>query len=157
MLTLTLMTVSHKQPPWVSDAFNEYAKRLPIRNLKLEFKEVKPEPREGKTVAHAMGLEASRLRDFLPKNALIISLDEKGKDLTSVGLASQLQTWQEQYNHVVFVVGGADGLTDEFKNESHGLIRLSSLTLPHGMVRVLLAEQIYRAYSINQNHPYHRA
>lgn len=157
MLTLTLMTVSHKQPQWVNDAFNEYAKRLPARELKLQFKEVKPENREGKTIAHAMTLEATRLTALLQKGALIISLDERGKDLSSVELASQLKAWQEQYNHVIFVVGGADGLTDDFKSLSHSLIRLSSLTLPHGMVRVLLAEQIYRAHSINQNHPYHRA
>lgn len=156
MLTLTLMTVSHKQPKWVNDAFSEYVRRLPARELKLEFKEVKPEMREGKTIAHAMALEASRLMTLMPKNALVIALDEHGEDLTSMDLAGRLQNWQEQHSQVVLVVGGADGLTDEFKSSCHGLIRLSSMTLPHGMVRVLLAEQIYRAYSINHNHPYHR-
>ena len=156
MLTLTLMIVSHKQPAWVNEAYNEYAKRLPIRELKLEFKEIKPEAREGKTVEHAMLQEAARIHAAIPRGAFIIALDEKGQDLTSVGLAKQLQHWQNEHSHVVLVVGGADGLDPQFKSNCHGLMRLSSLTLPHGMVRVLLAEQIYRAHSINNNHPYHR-
>jgi 23S rRNA (pseudouridine1915-N3)-methyltransferase len=157
MLTLTLITVSHKQPAWVNDAFAEYAKRLPNRELKLECKEIKPEERSGKSVAHAMALEAVRIMAALPKGAHLIALDERGTDLTSVGLAAQLKTWQERHTHVALIVGGADGLTAELKAACHGLIRLSSLTLPHGMVRVLLAEQVYRAYSINNHHPYHRA
>ena len=156
MLTLTLMTVSHKQPAWVNEAYNEYAKRLPSRELKLEFKEIKPEAREGKTVEHAMAQEAVRIHAAMPRGSFIIALDERGQDLTSVGLAKQLQHWQNEHNHVVLVVGGADGLDPQFKSTCHGLMRLSSLTLPHGMVRVLLAEQIYRAHSINNNHPYHR-
>ena len=156
MLTLTLMTVSHKQPTWVNEAYNEYAKRLPSRQLKLEFKEIKPEVREGKTVEHAMLQEAARIQAAIPRGAFIVALDEKGQDLTSVGLAKQLQRWQNEHSHVVLVVGGADGLDPQFKTSCHGLMRLSSLTLPHGMVRVLLAEQIYRAHSINNNHPYHR-
>lgn len=157
MLNLTLISVSHKQPNWVNDAFAEYTKRLPARELKFDYKEIKPEERAGKTVAHAMTLEASRITAALPKGAHVVALDERGLDLTSVGLAAQLKHWQEQHSHVVLVVGGADGLTADFKATCHGLIRLSSLTLPHGMVRVLLAEQVYRAYAINSNHPYHRA
>ena len=160
MLTITLISVSHKQPKWVTEAFDEYAKRLPARELKLECKELKPEAREGKTIAHAMSLEADKIQAVLsnlPRGALVLALDERGKDLTSVGLAEQLGQWQLNHNHVALIVGGADGLSAEFKKQCSGLIRLSSLTLPHGMVRVLLAEQIYRAYSININHPYHRA
>ncbi|MGL4766867.1 MAG: 23S rRNA (pseudouridine(1915)-N(3))-methyltransferase RlmH [Formosimonas sp.] len=157
MLQLTLITVSHKQPAWVVDAFNEYVKRLPAREIKFECKEIKPEERAGTSIANAMALEAARISAALPKGAHVIALDERGVDLTSVGLAQRLKHWQEELSHVVLVVGGADGLTAEFKASCHGLIRLSSLTLPHGMVRVLLAEQIYRAYSINHNHPYHRA
>ncbi len=157
MLTITLITVSHKQPAWVNEAFAEYSKRLPAREIKFEFKEIKPEERAGKSIAHAMALEATRITAALPKGAHIIALDERGLDLTSVGLAAQLLNWQNRHSHVVLVVGGADGLTADFKGSCHALMRLSSLTLPHGMVRVLLAEQIYRAYSINNNHPYHRA
>lgn len=157
MLTITLISVSHKQPAWVAAAFDEYAKRLPVRELKLECKEIKPEGREGRSVASAMSLEAEKISAAIPKNAWVIALDERGQDLTSVGLAEKLLHWQNEHAHVVCVVGGADGLAPEFKQRCQGLIRLSSLTLPHGMVRVLFSEQIYRAYSINSNHPYHRA
>lgn len=157
MLTLTLVTVSHKQPAWVNAAYDEYAKRLPSRELKLAFKEIKPEVREGKTIEHAMMQEAARINAVIPRGAFIVALDERGQDLTSVGLAKQLQHWQHEHSHVALVVGGADGLDPLFKSSCHALMRLSSLTLPHGMVRILLAEQIYRAYSINNNHPYHRA
>ena len=157
MLTITLISVSHKQPNWVTQAFEEYAKRLPAREIKLECKELKPEAREGKSVAQAMSLEAAKIQAAIPKGALVLALDERGQDLTSVNLAKKLQHWQTEHSHVVFVIGGADGLEPAFKAQCDGLIRLSSLTLPHGMVRVLFAEQLYRAYTININHPYHRA
>ncbi len=157
MLTITLISVSHKQPSWVLEAFDEYAKRLPARDIKLECKELKPEAREGKSVAQAMSLEAVKIQAAIPKGALVLALDERGQDLTSMGLAKKLQHWQTEHNHVVFVIGGADGLEPAFKAQCDALIRLSSLTLPHGMVRVLFAEQLYRAYTITINHPYHRA
>ena len=156
MLTITLISVSHKQPAWVIDAYNEYAKRLPTREIKLELKELKPEAREGKTAEHAMLLEADKIKASIPKGAHIIALDERGDDLSSVKLAAQLTHWQNEHKHVALIVGGADGLDAAFKSQCHGLLRLSNLTLPHGMVRVLLAEQLYRAYTININHPYHR-
>ena len=157
MLTITLVSVSHKQPAWVTQAFDEYAKRLPAREIKLECKELKPEAREGKSIAQAMSLEAAKIQAAIPKGALVLALDERGQDLTSMALAQKLQHWQAEHSQVVFIIGGADGLEPAFKAQCDGLIRLSSLTLPHGMVRVLLAEQLYRAYTININHPYHRA
>ena len=157
MLTITLISVSHKQPTWVTQAFDEYAKRLPAREIKLECKELKPEAREGKSVAQAMSLEAAKIQAAIPKGALVLALDERGQDLTSMALAQKLQHWQTEHSQVVFIIGGADGLEPAFKAQCDGLIRLSSLTLPHGMVRVLFAEQLYRAYTININHPYHRA
>ena len=156
MLTITLISVSHKQPAWVTQAFDEYAKRLPAREIKLECKELKPEAREGKSVAQAMSLEAAKIQAAIPKGALVLALDERGQDLTSMALAQKLQHWQTEHSQVVFIIGGADGLEPAFKAQCDGLIRLSSLTLPHGMVRVLFAEQLYRAYTININHPYHR-
>ncbi len=157
MLTITLVSVSHKQPAWVTQAFDEYAKRLPAREIKLECKELKPEAREGKSIAQAMSLEAAKIQAAIPKGALVLALDERGQDLTSMALAQKLQHWQAEHSQVVFIIGGADGLEPAFKAQCDGLIRLSSLTLPHGMVRVLFAEQLYRAYTININHPYHRA
>ena len=157
MLTITLVSVSHKQPAWVTQAFDEYAKRLPAREIKLECKELKPEAREGKSIAQAMSLEAAKIQAAIPKGALVLALDERGQDLTSMALAQKLQHWQAEHSQVVFIIGGADGLEPAFKAQCDGLIRLSSLTLPQGMVRVLFAEQLYRAYTININHPYHRA
>ena len=87
----------------------------------------------------------------------MIALDERGRDWTSVQLSQQLVQWQQDGRDVAFVIGGADGLDPGFKAGADTLIRISSMTLPHGMVRVMLAEQLYRAWSITQNHPYHRA
>lgn len=162
MLTITLISVSHKQPKWVNDAFEEYAKRLPARELVFQFKELKPESRASDSesaIAQAMRAEAVKIQaaiHSLPKGALILALDERGEAVTSVQLAQKLQFWQNEYSHVVLVIGGTDGLDAAFKAQCHGLLRLSNLTLPHGMVRILLAEQLYRAYTININHPYHR-
>lgn len=162
MLTITLISVSHKQPTWVVEAFDEYAKRLPARELALQCKELKPEPRASDSesaIAQAMRAEAVKIQaaiQMIPKGALILALDERGEAVSSVQLAGKLQFWQNEYNHVVLVVGGADGLDAGFKAQCHGLLRLSNLTLPHGMVRVVLAEQLYRAHTININHPYHR-
>ena len=109
-----------------------------------------------KTAETAMALERAKIEAVLPKGARIIALDEHGKDLTSVQLAQQLTQWQQDGRDVAFIIGGADGLDAEFKKNADMLIRISSMTLPHGMVRVMLAEQLYRAWSITQNHPYHR-
>ena len=157
MLTITLISVSHKQPTWVVEAFDEYAKRLPARELALQCKELKPEPRASDSesaIVQAVKIQAAI--QMIPKGALILALDERGEAVSSVQLAAKLQFWQNEYNHVVLVVGGADGLDAGFKAQCHGLLRLSNLTLPHGMVRVVLAEQLYRAHTININHPYHR-
>ena len=162
MLTITIISVSHKQPSWVIEAYEEYAKRFPARELILQFKELKPEPRASNSdsaVAQAMRAEAVKIQSVLqnlPKGTLILALDERGEAVSSVQLAQKLQYWQNEYSHVALIVGGADGLDPTFKAQCHGLLRLSNLTLPHGMVRVLLAEQLYRAYTININHPYHR-
>ena len=109
MLTITLVSVSHKQPAWVTQAFDEYAKRLPAREIKLECKELKPEAREGKSIAQAMSLEAAKIQAAIPKGALVLALDERGQDLTSMALAQKLQHWQAEHSQVVFIIGGADG------------------------------------------------
>ena len=103
-----------------------------------------------------MAAEEKRILEALPDNAFLVVLDERGKAPTSVELAQYMQRWQQDGEHVCFVIGGADGMTDALKQKARLMLRLSSLTLPHGMVRVLLTEQLYRAVSILQNHPYHR-
>jgi len=103
-----------------------------------------------------MALERTRIEAVLPKGGRVIALDEHGAQMTTVQLSQQLSIWQQQGGDVSFVIGGADGLDAEFKKNADGLLRLSNMTLPHGLVRVILAEQLYRAWSILRNHPYHR-
>lgn len=155
-MQLVIAAVGHKMPAWIENGFGEYAKRMPP-DCRIVLKEIKPIERSGsKTAETAMALERAKIEAAVPKGARIVALDERGKDLTSVQLAQHLTQWQQDGRDVVFVIGGADGLDPEFKRNADMLVRLSSLTMPHGMVRVLLAEQLYRAWSITQNHPYHR-
>lgn len=155
-MQLIIAAVGHKMPDWIESGFQEYAKRMPTE-CRLSLKEIKPVERSGsRTAETVMAQERVKIEAVIPKGARIIALDERGKDWTSVELSKQLTNWQQDGRDVVFVIGGADGLDAEFKARADGLLRLSSLTLPHGMVRVILAEQLYRAWSIQQNHPYHR-
>ncbi|MDB5776963.1 MAG: rlmH [Herbaspirillum sp.] len=155
-MQLIIAAVGHKMPAWIEDGFNEYTKRMPPE-CRIQLKEIKPVERSGsKTAETAMALERARIEAVLPKGARIVALDEHGKDLSSVKLSEYLTQWQQDGRDVALVIGGADGLDAGFKASADMLIRLSTLTLPHGMVRVLLAEQLYRAWSITQNHPYHR-
>lgn len=155
-MQLVIAAVGHKMPAWIESGFSEYAKRMPP-DCRILLKEIKPVERSGsKTAETAMALERTKIEAAVPKGARIIALDEHGKDLTSVQLSQLLKQWQQEGGDVTFVIGGADGLDADFKKNADMLIRISSLTLPHGMVRVMLAEQLYRAWSITQNHPYHR-
>ena len=143
-------------PGWIASGFDEYAKRMPPE-LRIELREIKPEPRTGsRTAQSVMAAERQRIEAALPKGARIVALDERGQDWTTMQLAAALPGWQQEGRDVSFVIGGADGLAPELKARAELMLRVSSLTLPHGMVRVLLAEQLYRAWSITQNHPYHR-
>ena len=143
-------------PAWVKAGFGEYAKRMPPE-CHVILKEIRAVDRSGsKSAETAMRLERERIEAALPKGVRIIALDEHGKDLTTMQLSKNLTQWLHEGRDVAFVIGGADGLDPEFKTNADELIRISSLTLPHGMVRLLLAEQLYRAWSITQNHPYHR-
>ncbi|MCC7006973.1 MAG: 23S rRNA (pseudouridine(1915)-N(3))-methyltransferase RlmH [Ottowia sp.] len=156
-MQLHVLAVGSKMPNWIETAYADYAKRLPPE-FKLHLKEIRPEPRSsGKTTTQMMALEATRIEAALPPQARLSVLDELGTDITTLQLAARLAQWQVNGQAIAFVIGGADGLAQAIKEKSELRIRLSSLTLPHGMVRVLLAEQLFRAWSINHNHPYHRA
>ncbi|WP_323072696.1 23S rRNA (pseudouridine(1915)-N(3))-methyltransferase RlmH [Mycetohabitans endofungorum] len=156
-MKLHIVAVGHRMPDWVARGFDEYAKRMPPE-LRIELREIKPEQRASTRAATSvMAAERTRIEAALPKGARLIALDEHGLDWTTMQLAQQLPRWQQDGRDVAFVIGGADGLDPAIKAQADLLLRLSSLTLPHAMVRVLLAEQLYRAWSITQNHPYHRA
>lgn len=156
-MQLVIAAVGHKMPAWIETGFQEYAKRMPPE-CRIILKEIKPVERSGsRTAETVMAQEREKIEAALPKGARVIALDERGRDWTSVQLSQQLVQWEQDGRDVAFVIGGADGLDPGFKAGADTLIRISSMTLPHGMVRVMLAEQLYRAWSITQNHPYHRA
>lgn len=134
-------------PDWVSTACQEYSKRMPA-DCAIELKEIKSDVNPAK--------EAIKIIAAIPKNSLIIALDERGKDLSTKDIASHLKNWREIGKDIVFLIGGADGLDASLKSKEIPLWRLSSLTLPHAFARLLLIEQLYRAWTILQGHPYHR-
>jgi 23S rRNA (pseudouridine1915-N3)-methyltransferase len=155
-MKLIIIAVGTRMPSWVNEGCREYAKRMPPRTT-MELVEIKPEARaSGKTVAQMLAAEAVRIGAALPKGARAVALDERGKDLNTIGLSVQLDAWMQEGGAVAFLIGGADGLDAALKKSCVLQLRLSSLTLPHGLARVLLAEQIYRALSIIGGHPYHR-
>lgn len=149
------MAVGQRVPDWAQTAWDDYVKRFPFE-LKVELKAVKTEPRASKTLETLYAAERLRIEAAIPKGSRIVALDERGTNLTTVALAAKLRHWQLEGDDVALVIGGPDGLDPAFKQNAHERVRLSDLTLPHAMVRVLLIEQLYRAWSINANHPYHR-
>lgn len=155
-MQLIVAAVGHKMPEWIETGFHEYAKRMPAE-CRIVLKEIKPVERSsGRNPETVMAQERTRIEAVLPKGGRVIALDEHGRDLTTMQLSQHLGAWQQQGGDVTFVIGGADGLDAGFKRQADMLMRVSSLTLPHGLVRVMLAEQLYRAWSITRNHPYHR-
>jgi 23S rRNA (pseudouridine1915-N3)-methyltransferase len=156
-MKLIVAAVGTRMPEWVAAAWDDYARRLPP-DCALELREIKPEPRtSGKTPVQLMAAEAKRIQAAIPESALRIALDEHGHDLTTMALSQRLQQWRGAGSDVALLIGGPDGLDASLKAGCAGQIRLSSMTLPHPMVRIVLAEQIYRAWAIMVNHPYHRA
>lgn len=154
-MKLLVVAVGLRVPDWAQTAWDDYAKRFPSE-LKLELKTVKTEPRGSKTLETLYAAECERIESVIPRGARVVVLDERGTSLTSVALAARLKQWQLEGDDVALVIGGPDGLDPAFKQVAHERIRLSDLTLPHAMARVLLVEQLYRAWSVNAGHPYHR-
>jgi 23S rRNA (pseudouridine1915-N3)-methyltransferase len=152
---LVIVAVGQRVPDWAQTAWDDYAKRFP-HELKVELKAIKTEPRGSKTVEQLYAAERKRIEEAIPKGARIVALDERGTSLRTTALAERLKEWQLGGGDVALVIGGPDGLDPDFRQAAHERIRLSDLTLPHAMVRVLLIEQLYRAWSVNANHPYHR-
>lgn len=141
-MKISVVAVGLKMPKWADEACEDYLHRFPS-DWKLELKTVKA--------------EAERIRAALPKDAIKVIMDERGADPTSTKLAQQINRWGDQGRPIAFIIGGADGIDPGLKAEADFTLRLSSLTLPHAMARVLLLEQIYRSWSLLHNHPYHRA
>ena len=155
-MRVTVLALGHRMPGWIQDGWNEYAKRMPPE-ARLELVELKPEDRGGgRSVERAKQLEGERVLQAVPEGATLLALDERGRAVTTQGLSVMLADWMRDGSHPVFAIGGADGHDEAVRERAQKLISLSALTLPHGLVRVLLAEQLYRAWSILARHPYHR-
>ncbi len=157
-LKFRIVAVGHKMPAWVDAGFGEYAQRMP-REARIELTEIKPAARAGrgeKSSQQWLALEAARIRAALPERAHKVVLDERGKAPTTAELARHIERWRQDGGDVAFVIGGADGTAPILQREANLLLSLSPLTLPHGLCRVLLAEQLYRAISLLAGHPYHR-
>ncbi|HEY1102710.1 MAG TPA: 23S rRNA (pseudouridine(1915)-N(3))-methyltransferase RlmH, partial [Burkholderiaceae bacterium] len=154
-MKLIVVAVGQRVPDWAQTAWDDYAKRFPPE-LRVELKAVKTETRGSKTLDQLYAAERERIEGAIPRGSRIVALDERGTSLTTVALARKLKGWQLESDDVALVIGGPDGLDPAFKQAAHERIRISDLTLPHAMVRVLLVEQLYRAWSINAGHPYHR-
>ena len=155
-MKLWVVAVGSRMPGWVDEAFNDYARRMP-RDLRIELIEVRPEPRSGgKSTAQLLEAEGGRLSRAVPRGASRVALDERGRELSTAGFARWLTAQRRDGRDTAFLIGGADGLALATKSGAELVLRLSAMTLPHGLARVLLAEQLYRASSILHNHPYHR-
>lgn len=154
-MKLVLAAVGQRQPAWADTAYEDFAKRFPPE-MRLELKAVKAEARGSKTAEQLMAAEATRLEAAIPKGARRIVLDERGTRLTTVQLAERMKAWMNDGRDAVLLIGGPDGLDAKLKATADETMRLSDLTLPHAFVRVLLAEALYRAWTVMVNHPYHR-
>ena len=157
-MKLRLVAVGHKMPAWVAAGFTEYAQRMP-REVRVELTEIKPAARTGsgpKSLEQWRALEAQRIGAALPARTFKVVLDERGKPLTTAELARRLERWKQDGGDVAFVIGGADGTARALQAQADMLWSLSPLTLPHGLCRVILAEQLYRAVSLLAGHPYQR-
>ncbi|MCG8377861.1 MAG: 23S rRNA (pseudouridine(1915)-N(3))-methyltransferase RlmH [Proteobacteria bacterium] len=143
-------------PTWIETACKEYTKRLP-ENIQFNLIEISPAKRsKNNTVDNYKQKEQEKIEAKLSSNNIIIVLDEEGETISSQEFADKLKIWIDDNQHVSLIIGGADGLSNEIKNKASNIWSLSKMTLPHGLARVMLIEQIYRAWAITQNHPYHR-
>jgi 23S rRNA (pseudouridine1915-N3)-methyltransferase len=154
-MKIRIVALGHRMPEWVTLGFDDYVRRLP-REFALELIEIKPEPRDrGRSVSQILAAEAKRVA-VATRNRQTIALDERGERWTTTRFAERLRDWRDSALDLAFVIGSADGLAQTLKHDANVIMSLSALTLPHGLARVLLAEQIYRAASLLGGHPYHR-
>ncbi|MEO8858660.1 MAG: 23S rRNA (pseudouridine(1915)-N(3))-methyltransferase RlmH [Burkholderiaceae bacterium] len=154
-MKLLVVAVGQRIPAWAQAAWDEYAKRFPPE-LRIELRAVKTETRDSRSIVTLLAAERERIRAAIAPGTRIVALDERGAAVSTATLAQRLTQWQGAGDDLAFVIGGPDGLEPAFRQAAHERIRLSDLTLPHALARVVLVEQLYRAWSINAKHPYHR-
>ncbi|MBV9890350.1 MAG: 23S rRNA (pseudouridine(1915)-N(3))-methyltransferase RlmH [Rhizobacter sp.] len=154
-MRIVVVAVGTRQPSWAEAGFAEYARRMPPE-VRVELKAVKAEPRGSRTPAQAMAAEAERIEAAIARGTRRVVLDERGERVTSAALAARLKAWQRDARDVALVIGGPDGIDPALKERADEALRLSDLTLPHALARVVVAEALYRAWTIVAGHPYHR-
>lgn len=154
-MRILLLAIGDKLPAWAETAVADYVKRMP-REARVEVVPIRPEKRAGQSADRIKALEAARILEKLPSGCALVAMDEHGRELNTRELAQTLDTWLHSGRDVALVIGGADGLAPDILSRAETTLSLSRLTLPHALARVLLAEQIYRAWSLLANHPYHR-
>jgi 23S rRNA (pseudouridine1915-N3)-methyltransferase len=155
-MKIRLLTVSHKQPSWVVEGCGDYERRLP-REWAFQLLEVKPEPRtSGASTERVQAAEAQRLRAAVPKGARLIALEERGAAWSTLQLAERMRRWLQEGRDLAFLIGGADGLDPALSAAADERLSLSPMTMPHGLVRIVLVEQLYRLAAVLQGHPYHK-
>ena len=156
-MRVLVVAVGTRMPAWVAAGFDDYCSRMP-REARVELIEIRPEKRAaGLSVERVLNSERERIRAALPKGCCTVVLDPRGRALSSSEFAATTRKWRQEGRDLAFIIGGADGLATDLKTRADMLLSLSSMTLPHGLARVALAEQLYRAHTILSGHPYHRA
>lgn len=153
-MKLQVLSIGSKCPPWIREGFDEYAKRFP-REMPLSLTEIAA-PRHHQDSAKVDEFEAKKIAEKIKDSDWVIALDEGGQQVSSKDLAHELDQWRSLGKDVVLLIGGANGLAPQILNRANQRLSLSALTFPHCLVRVLVAETLYRAWTINNGHPYHR-
>jgi 23S rRNA (pseudouridine1915-N3)-methyltransferase len=151
-MKISVISVNYKYPEWLQNGIDDFIKRF--NNWQIKNIEIKPST---KLNAEQRILEEfKQIQIYIPKKSYIVVLDETGKDYATVDFATYLNDWHEKYNHICFIIGGADGTSILLKQQAQLVMRLSSMTFTHGFAKLILIEQLYRAWSILHKHPYHR-
>ena len=154
-MKIWVIALGNRLPAWAESASEDFLKRFPS-DWRVHVKALKSPAREGQPPERLMQLEAQKIEEALPKDAWVVVLDERGATLTTSELSKRFERWKDMGKDIVFVIGGPDGIDEALKAKAHDTIRLSSMTWPHAMVRVMLLEQLYRVFSLQTGHPYHR-
>jgi 23S rRNA (pseudouridine1915-N3)-methyltransferase len=154
-MKIWVIALGNRLPAWAESASEDFLKRFPS-DWRVHVKALKTPAREGQPPERLMQLEAQKIEEALPKDAWVVVLDERGATLTTSELSRRFERWKDMGKDIVFVIGGPDGIDEALKAKAHDTIRLSSMTWPHAMVRVMLLEQLYRVFSLQTGHPYHR-
>lgn len=155
-MKISIINIANKMPAWIQSACEEYLQRINHGPHSCQIIELKADKKSHKPVTEVLAIEMKKISAMLPKDSYIIALDERGQCWNNAKLAQVMASASQEYTSLCFIIGGADGLAPQLKHEAMALLSLSNLVFPHGLVRVILLEQIYRSISILENHPYHR-